>query len=145
MFAGIAWWLLAEQKKAGRALMLTIQCWCCGVFCCLPCEDYCLIGCQFNRWLMNLVGTIGIGISSEVIYFVNLFSAISWSGCEDYLRESCWIMSLKWFPLASKSLYWSKLAQAGDKRRDEAFPFFPCAIAAVTASVMDGWDVTSPV
>jgi hypothetical protein len=38
---------------------------------------------------MNLVGTIGIGLSSEVIYFVNLFSAISWSGCEDYLRESC--------------------------------------------------------
>ena len=145
MFAGIAWWLLAVQKKADRALILTIQCWCCGIFYCFPCEYYRLIRCQFNRWLMNLVGIIGTCLSSEVIYSVNLFSAISWSGCEGCLQESFWIMSLKWFPLASKSLYWSKLAQAGDKRRDEAFPFFPCAIAAVTASVMDGWDVTSPV
>ena len=37
---------------------------------------------------MNLVGTIGIGLSSEVIYFVNLFYAISWSGCEGCLQES---------------------------------------------------------
>ena len=38
---------------------------------------------------MNLVGIIGVDLSSEVIYFVNLFSAISWPGREDYLRESC--------------------------------------------------------
>ena len=38
---------------------------------------------------MNLVGIIGADLSSEVIYFVNLFSAIYWSGREDCLRESC--------------------------------------------------------